>query len=82
MATVIPHSTLAPPGGDNCAWRTLLQDLIEFGLCVVVFFGFGVCGGGGGYRVIFHCTCYFRIVIAYMFVMKHRTHMCTMSLNN
>ena len=24
MATAMPQSTRAPPGGDNCAWRTLL----------------------------------------------------------
>jgi hypothetical protein len=24
MAIAMPQSTLAPPGGDNCSWRTLL----------------------------------------------------------
>ena len=24
MATAMPQSTRAPPGGDNCSWRTLM----------------------------------------------------------
>ena len=26
MAIAMPQSTRAPPGGDNCSWRTLLQE--------------------------------------------------------